>query len=323
MKNLSLIVPYDYKLLSIAAILDVFETVNRIHDENKREKPFGVQIIQTPEQIKKCGCTFHGYPVRSIKSKQKADVVLIPAFTTGNMMETISKNQPYISWIRRQYAEHAGIASFCTGAFLLGASGLLDGRIATTHVDACSMFAMAFPSVVLKADQVITIDGQLYTSGGATSMFLLLLHIIQKYCGSEMAVRIAKIFAIDIDRYRQNYFGTFVPNYNHNDDLVKRVQKNIEANFPEIGSIEEIIKDIPSSRRNLVRRFKQATGIPPIGYLQNVRIEEAKKQLEQTNQNISEIIEYTGYSDPKSFRKTFVKIVGMTPLEYREKFRAI
>ncbi len=212
------------------------------------------------------------------------------------------------------------MASFCTGAFLFGASGLLNGKLATTHVDACPGFAKTFPSVVLKPDQVLTIDGRFFTSGGSTSTFHLLLYLVQKYCGNEMAIRIAKIFAIDMNRFKQSYFGTFVPSHNHKDDLVKKVQENLETKFHEIETIEEIIKDLPSSRRNIVRRFKQATGIPPIEYLQNVRIESAKKRLEQTNQNISEIVEQTGYSDPKSFRKAFVKIVGMTPLEYRDKF---
>ena len=126
-----------------------------------------------------------------------------------------------------------------------------------------------------------------------------------------------------MDRYNQSYFGTFAPSHNHKDDLVKKIQDNIEAKFREIETIEEIIKNIPSSRRNIVRRFKQATGVPPIEYLQNVRVESAKKQLEHTNDTINEVIEQSGYSDPKSFRKTFVKIVGMPPLEYRKKFRVI
>jgi len=222
MKKLGLIVPFDYKLLSIAAILDVFETVNRICTENKREKPFAIYIVQTQEQIEKDGNLFHNYPVISIKSELKTDVVLIPSFTTDNMAETLGKNQSYIPWLRRQYEVGSEIASFCTGAFLFGASGLLNGKLATTHIDASTRFAAAFPSVILRPDQVVTVDGRFYTSGGSTSTFHLLLRIVQKYCGNEMAIRIAKIFAIDMDRYKQSYFGTFAPSRNHNDDLVKK-----------------------------------------------------------------------------------------------------
>lgn len=323
MKNLGLIVPSDYKLLSIAAILDVFETTNRVSAENNQEIPFRIHIVRTSEQIETDGSTFHGYPVLSVQSDLQTDIVLIPSFTTTNMSDTLLKNQKFIPWIRRQYIEGAEIASFCTGAFLFGASGLLDGKMATTHVDASRRFTASFPSVILKPDHVITIDGRFYTSGGSTSTFHLLLRIVQKYCGNEMAIRIAKIFAIDMDRYSQSYFGTFVPSHNHNDDLVKIVQDKIEAMFREIETIEEIIKSIPSSRRNIVRRFKLATGVPPIEYLQHVRVESAKKQLEQSNHNINEIAEQSGYSDPNSFRKTFVKIVGMTPLEYRKKFQVV
>ncbi|NOU19557.1 MAG: helix-turn-helix domain-containing protein [Bacteroidales bacterium] len=321
MKNLGLIVPTDYKLLSIAAILDVFETTNRVSAENNQEIPFRIHVVRTPELIETEGALFHNYPVLSLQTDLKADIVLIPSFTTTDMSDTLLKNQKFIPWIRSQYLEGAEIASFCTGAFLFGASGLLDGKMATTHVDASSRFAASFPSVILKPNQVITVDGRFYTSGGSTSTFHLLLRIVQKYCGNEMAIRIAKIFAIDMDRYNQSYFGTFVPSHNHNDDLVKIVQDRIETKFREIETIEEIIKSIPSSRRNIVRRFKLATGVPPIEYLQNVRVESAKKQLEQSNHNINEIVEQSGYSDPKSFRKTFVKIVGMSPLEYRKKFK--
>ena len=321
MKHLGLIIPYDYKLLSIAAILDVFETVNRIYTEKRLDIPFQISIVQTPEQIKKSGRLFHSYPIESIDSDFKSDIVLIPSFTTDNMAETLLKNERFIPWLKNQYIDGAEIASFCTGAFLFGASGLLNGKMATTHIDACKRFATIFPEVILMPDHVVTIDGRFYTSGGSTSTFHLLLRIVQKYCGNETTIRVAKIFAIDMDRYQQSYFGTFDPNHNHRDDLVKKVQDNIETNFNEIETIEEIIKNIPSSRRNIVRRFKQATGIPPIEYLQNVRIESAKRQLEQTSQNINEIVEQTGYSDPKSFRKVFNKIVGMTPLEYRDKFR--
>jgi transcriptional regulator GlxA family with amidase domain len=323
MKNIGLLLPYDYKLLSIAAILDVFETVNKIFAENKLDAPFKIQVLQTYMQIKQSENLFHGYSIQTLDSDTQYDIVLIPSFTTNDMKETLEKNRDFIPWLQQQYKAGSEIASFCTGAFLFGATGLLNGRSATTHVDACSSFSSFFPLIHVKAGQTVTIDERCYMSGGSTSTFHLLVLLIQKYCGSETAIRIAKIFAIDMNRHVQSYFSTFRPNYTHHDDLVKQIQKKIERNFSDINTIEEIIKDLPSSRRNLVRRFKQVTGVPPIEYLQHVRIETAKKQLEQTNQSISEVLSSTGYTDPKSFRRTFHKIVGMKPQEYREKFRVM
>lgn len=317
-KKVGLIVPYDYKLLSIAAILEVFETANKIYKGD--DKPFEIEVFQSKDQIDQE--QLFGYEVRAIETSNAIlDLILIPAFTTDNMAEMIAKNKKFIPWLQKQHQSGAELASFCTGAFLFAASGLLDEKLATTHVDACSAFTKAFPLVKLKPDETLTADGSLYTSGGSTSSFHLLILLVQKYCGNEIAVQIAKIFSIDLNRYKQSYFSTFRPNHLHNDTLVAMLQQKIESQYHTIEKLEEITKDIPTSARNMTRRFKQVTGIPPIEYLQNIRVESSKKYLEQTQLSISEIIEKTGYNDPKAFRKVFYKMVGMKPIEYREKFR--
>ncbi len=316
-KKVGLIVPHDYKLLSIAAILEVFETANKLSKET--EKPFEIMIFQSTEQIDQE--SLFGYNINSIEASKILDLILIPAFTTDNMSEMIAKNKRFIPWLQNQHKTGAELASFCTGAFLFAASGLLNEKLATTHVDACSAFTKAFPMVKLKPEETLTADGSLYTSGGSTSTFHLLILLVQKYCGNEIAVQIAKIFSIDLNRYKQSYFSTFRPNHLHNDTLVAMLQQKIESQYHSIEKLEEITKDIPTSARNMTRRFKQVTGIPPIEYLQNIRVESSKKYLEQTQLSISEIIEKTGYNDPKAFRKVFYKMVGMKPIEYREKFR--
>ena len=150
----------------------------------------------------------------------------------------------------------------------------------------------------------------------------MLLHLISGFCGKEVAVRTAKLFAIDMDRLNQSYFGTFLPVQDHNDELVAMAQKKIETEYQNASTIEEMVKDVPASRRNIARRFKQVTGITPIEYLQRIRIEAAKRLLEQTNQQMLEIMLSSGYNDPKAFRKIFRKTVGMTPTSYRAKFQA-
>ena len=319
MKQVALVLPYDYKLFSVASVLDVFDTVNSIYEHRKKELPFQVTLVQTPEQIKLHGRTFHGHPVRSIGSRTHTDIVLIPSFTTKKISETIDRNKSFIPWLQKQFKSGAEIASLCTGAYLFAASGLLNGKLATTHADYCPDLIVSYPSVFVKPGRTITVDERCYTSGGSTSAFHLLVFLVQKYCGNEMAVRISKIFTIDLNRSQQSYFSTFRPDYSHNDEMVKKIQRAIDNNYINISTIEEITKDLPASRRNIVRRFKQVTGVPPIEYLQHTRIEKAKRQLELTNLNISEIVNETGYTDPKSFRKIFLKLTGMTPLEYRNK----
>ncbi|RFS15189.1 GlxA family transcriptional regulator [Emticicia sp. C21] len=322
MTCVGILLPHDYRLLSVAAILDVLEAANKIYKTDEETIPFNISLYQLVESDRAINTSFHGYPVAKIEEANRIDLILIPSFSTDDMQQTIGKNRAYIPWLHQQFRLGSEIATFCTGAFLLAASGLLNGKVATTHVDACPAFSTAFPDVVLRGDKTVTEDGRLFTSGGSTSSFHLLLHLVQKYCNRDVAVKIAKIFAIDMDRQNQSYFSTFQPSRDHNDNIVAMVQQKIEANYQEAETIEELIKDIPSSRRNVLRRFKQITGIPPIEYLQQIRIEAAKKLLEQTNQHMGEVIFSSGYNDPKAFRRIFRKIVGMTPTAYREKFQS-
>jgi transcriptional regulator GlxA family with amidase domain len=321
MIQVGLLITKRNRLLSVAAILDVFETVNRFYEKSGKEHPFMITLLHPANEARGNGELLIGYPSESIKTAEKKNLILIPAFNTEDVGEAVNENYECLPWLVQQYQNGAEIATFCTGAFLLGATGLLNGRIATTHVDACNGFAAAFPAINLRADKTVTEDSKLYTSGGATSTFHLLLHLIQKYCGKDIAIRTAKVFAIDMDRDNQSYFSTFQPSHDHSDGLVAIAQQKIELLYQGAGSIEEIIKDIPSSRRNIARRFKQVTGITPIEYLQQTRIKAAKKLLEQTNQQMTEVIYNSGYNDPKAFRKVFRKTVGMTPSAYREKFQ--
>jgi transcriptional regulator GlxA family with amidase domain len=321
MLQIGILLIKHYKLLSLAAITDVLDTVNKTYQQRQLATPFRISLVYTDESQPLTNA-FPNYASEHLSTGSRFNLVLVPSFTTDNLAQSVAENAAFFPWLQEQYKNGAEVASFCTGAFLLAATGLLNGKIATTHVDSCRAFSVAFPSVNLLPDKTVTHDAGIYTSGGATSTFNLLLHLIEVHLGIETAIRTAKTFAVDMGRDKQNYFSTFQPAKHHKDDLVAAAQEKIEQKYQDAGTIEEIIKDIPSSRRNIVRRFKQATGITPIEYLQLIRIEAAKKMLEQTGEQMTSIIINSGYNDPKAFRKVFRKAVGMTPSEYREKFNA-
>ncbi|CAG4989973.1 HTH-type transcriptional activator RhaR [Dyadobacter sp. CECT 9275] len=318
MITLGLLLTRQHRLLSVAAILDVFESVNRFCEKEGKAPSFDIHVVTQVKEHTLPG----NYRMGSLP-RDKMDIIFIPAFAADDIQTAIQENTACIPWLREQYSLGAELASFCTGAFLLAATGLLNGKRATTHIDAMMSFSNAFPQVRLEGHSVVTEDNGIYTSGGATSSFHLMLHLIQCYCGRDMALRIAKMFAIDMDRVQQSYFGTFTPAQTHGDQLVVMAQKKIEAGYTRTTTIEEIIQDLPASRRNVVRRFKHATGVTPIEYLQKTRIEAAKKLLEHTDQSVMEIMLSTGYNDLKAFRQLFKKTAGITPKEYREKFNRV
>lgn len=315
--QLGILLTKGHRLLSVAAILDVFETANRFYTQEGKDAPFRISLIHLPEHE---GLVYPGHSPKAVTKDVDYDLIMIPSFTGEDLATSLKTNIAWVPWLQDQYKEGAAVASFCTGAFLLGASGLLDNKPATTHINAESAFAKLFPLVQLQAEAVVTEQDRVYTSGGATNTFHLLMLLLEIYCSKKIAVKAAKVFSIDLDRNRQTYFGTFTPVEDHGDDLVKKTQDEIKKHFNTASTIEELITDVPSSRRNLVRRFKQVTGITPIEYLQKTRIEAAKQMLEQSRHSILEVMLESGYNDLKTFRTLFKKNVGMTPKMYREKF---
>jgi len=320
MVQLAVLLTQNYRLLSVAAILDLFDTVNREAVHAGEEPHFKINLAYSGAYAPEISA-FAKYNPVALEDAGKQDLILIPAFDTNDLPSSIQANMAFLPWLNQQYAQGAEVASFCTGAFLLGASGLLNGKNATTHIHASQAFAASFPHIQLREDAIVTQEDGIYTSGGATSSFHLMLQLVQQYCNKDLAIKMAKVFAIDMNREQQRYFGTFSPVHDHGDDLVIKTQRCIENAYSDPGTIEHILQQIPASRRNIVRRFKQATGSTLIEYLQKTRIEAAKRLLEQTNRSIMEIMLDTGYNDLKTFRQLFKKSSGMTPKDYRDKFK--
>lgn len=319
MKHLNVLLTSHYRPISIAAILDVFQTVNAYYEETAGTPFFHINLVSAD------GTPFKGpysdvYQPVTLQEAGQADLVLVPAFMSGNIAVYTHDNNIFIPWLQQQFKQGAELASFCTGAFLLAATGLLNGRKATTHVVSAADLANAFPDICVMEGAVVTDDNGVYTSGGATSTFHLLLHLIEKYCQRGVAVKVAKMFAIDMDREQQRYFADWEPPKRHHDELVLEAQQRMEDRFSKRVTVEDVIKDLPVSRRNFIRRFKMATGVTPIEYLQRIRIEAAKRLLERRQENITGAMIHAGYEDAKAFRQVFRKIVGLSPKEYREKY---
>ena len=177
-----------------------------------------------------------------------------------------------------------------------------------------------FPEANLVDDKIMTEDAGIYTSGGAYSYLNLLLYLIDKYAGREIAVLISKSFMIDIDRNSQSPFIIFKGQKEQEDEQIKKAQEFIESNYQEKITVEQLASTLALSRRNLERRFKKATANTVVEYIQRVKIEAAKICLETSRENISEVMYKVGYNDTKAFRTTFKKITGLSPIQYRNKY---
>jgi transcriptional regulator GlxA family with amidase domain len=177
-----------------------------------------------------------------------------------------------------------------------------------------------FPEVKVVPDQIITDECGIYSSGGALSSFNLVLYLIEKYAGRDIAILVSKTFMIEIDMYSQSPFMIFKGQKEHLDDSISKAQDFIEKNFDDKITVDKLADMLALSRRNLERRFKSATSNSIIEYLQRVRVEAAKKRLETAKLNVNEVMYEVGYTDSKAFRNIFKKITGLSPVEYRNRY---
>jgi transcriptional regulator GlxA family with amidase domain len=206
------------------------------------------------------------------------------------------------------------------GAFLLASTGLVNGRKCATHWMAARDFRKMFPEVQLVEDSILTDERGIYSSGGAFSYLNLILYLIEKFAGRDVAVFMSKAFQIEIDRRSQSPFIMFNGQKDHEDAAIIKVQEFIEQNVGEKISIEQLTSQFALSRRNLERRFKKATANTVVEYIQRVKMEAAKMTLESSQENVNEVMYAVGYSDPKAFRSTFKKITGLSPVQYHLKY---
>jgi transcriptional regulator GlxA family with amidase domain len=260
--------------------------------------------------------TIHPIPLASMKH---TDLLVIPSIF-ADYQQAITANRDLIRWIRQQYNSGAEIACMCSGAFLLAATGLLDGHSCSTHWNAADEFKKMFPSVKVVEDKVITAENGIYTNGGGYSFLNLMLYLVEQLFDRTTAVFCSKVFQIDIERTTQSQFSIFHIQKGHGDELITKAQAYIEENINEKISFERLASQLAISRRNFDRRFVKATGNTPVEYLQRVKVEAAKKELERGSKTIFEIMGAVGYADDKAFREVFRKVTGLSPLNYRNKY---
>jgi transcriptional regulator GlxA family with amidase domain len=322
-RHVSIFVPAGSCILSsVIGSFKVLSTVNallRVQDAGTAP-PFIIRLVGLTEETNLYDGAFSIHPHTTIDKVDKTDLVIIPALS-GDYATEVKRNEKVLPWITKQYKQGAEIASLCTGAFLLAATGLVNGKKCATHWLAFDAFKMMYPAVEL-VKSIVHEEQGICSSGGAYSFLNLILHLVEKYVSHEMAVQCSKIFEIDINRYSQASFSIFSGFKMHEDDAVMKAQLYIEKNYSERISVDDLASRFLLSRRNFERRFRKATQYSPAEYIQYLKIEAARRQLEGSRYNVSEVMHAVGYHDTKAFRTTFKKITGLSPLEYRNRYQA-
>lgn len=319
MKHISILIPKGAILGSLEGSRQLLTQVNQFFKSKGAPPVFDVQLVGLTHQTQLSGGCFTANADKLIGDIKKTDLIIIPAID-GDIVEALKENNDFIPWIINQRRNGAEIASLCLGAFLLASTGLVNGKKCATHWLAENNFRKMFPDVNLVTEKVVTDEQGIYSSGGAFSYTNLILYLIEKYAGREIAILSAKVFALNIEREDQLSFIIFQGQKDHEDNQIKKAQEFIEKNFQEKITVDQLASMLAIGRRNLERRFKKATSNTVSEYIQRVKIEAAKIQLESSRDNVNEVMYGVGYNDTKAFRNTFKRITGLSPVQYRQKY---
>lgn len=266
-----------------------------------------------------CDGPIHIRPETALANIRKTDLIFIP--TTGISLEdVVERNAPVLPWLRRWHKRGVAIASVCSGVGLVAATGLLDGRRATTHWGIADRFREKYPRVKWMPELMVTEDRGFYCGGGVHAALDLSLYLVEKFCGHDIAVQTAKALLIETPRAWQAGFAIVPLKTEHSDDSIANVQEWLHQNFHKDFPLGAAARRVGMSLRNFVRRFKQATGDSPLIYLQKLRVAAARRLLESDHRTMQEISNAVGYQDVAFFRDLFERHTGSSPSAYRKRF---
>jgi len=319
MINVSILVLKKAVVASIADCQYVFTMVNSFLTEQGKESLFNVQLVGLSREVRFNNGSFVIHTDKLLDEATENNLIIIPALD-GIMTAAVHLNREYATWIAEQYKEGAEVASLSSGVFILAFSGLLNGKECTTHWLNANELKYFYPAIHVVDERMITDQHGLYSSGGSNAYWNLLMHLVEKYAGREIAIYTAKYFVIDLNKNFQSPFVVFHGLKDHEDKEIKDAQAYIEQHYKDKFTVDQLAARFNMTRRTFERRFKKATRNTVAEYIQRVKIEGAKKQLEIGRKSINEVMVNVGYSDTQTFRNIFKRITGVTPVDYKSKY---
>ncbi|MET0276804.1 MAG: helix-turn-helix domain-containing protein [Pseudorhodoplanes sp.] len=291
---------------------------NWLHGEETRPR-FRVRIASLDGKKVTAVCSLGLVPECSIHDIKRTDIVIVPA-PGWDVLDEIARNTPLLPWLKKWHDRGAYIAGVCSGVAFLAECGILDGKQATTHWALAPIMRQRYPKVDWRIDNFVTEDGKLLCSGGVYASIDLSLYLVEKFCGHEIALQVAKSLLLSMPRSRQSGYAVVPLSRPHADEKIRVAEEYLQKNFERSVAIEELADRAGMGVRNFIRRFKAATGHVPGAYLQTLRVAAAKEMLELGTLSIQEICVKVGYEDAAFFRELFKRQTGMTPAEYRHNF---
>ncbi len=308
--------------LDVTGPIEVFSLANRLAEEAGRRPPYRVDLVSSDGDPLE---TSSGYSlsVRSSYARVRGPIdTLLVAGGTGTRQAMT--DAPLLAWLRRREPEIRRVASVCSGALVLAAAGLLDGRRATTHWSLCEFMDRSFPKVRMERDPIFVRDGKVSTSAGITAGMDLALALLEEDLGRQPALEVARWLVLFTRRPGgQAQFSHQLAAEWAEKEPVREVQGWLADHLERDLDVAELARRAGMSARNFARVFSREVGITPARYVESARVEAARQRLERTREGVDAIAADCGFGSAETLRRAFLRVLNVTPSEYRERFRPV
>ncbi|HEJ2440902.1 TPA: GlxA family transcriptional regulator [Burkholderia multivorans] len=305
------------QLLDVSGPLQVFASVNELALERGRPAPYVPRIVAADAGPVE---TSSGVAVvaDSLRSAARGIDTLIVA--GGKGVHAASRDARLVRWVRRQADRARRVASVCTGAFLLAEAGLLDGRRAVTHWTRCDELAARYPNVRVEADPIFIREGALWTSAGVTAGIDLALALVEEDLGRAVALDVARELVVFLKRPGGQAQFSAMLSMQRTDDRFGELHAWIAEHLSADLSVPALAERARMSERSFVRHYRAGTGRTPARAVEQIRVEAAQRLLGETGWPVKRIAARCGFGSEETLRRSFVRVLGVSPQEYRERF---
>jgi transcriptional regulator GlxA family with amidase domain len=312
------VLAYDgVQSLDVTGPIEVFDVARR----HGVDPAYAVEVVGPSAAPVRTSSRIDILPARPLAAVRGPIDTLVVA--GGEGVHAARADATLVAELRHQAARARRVASVCTGSFLLAEAGLLDGRRATTHWSRARRLAREFPQVTVDADPIFVRDGNVATSAGVTAGIDLCLALVEEDHGRDLALAVARQLVVFLKRPGgQAQFSAHLQGQLAEHDAVAEVQGWVADHLGEDLTVEQLARRAAMSPRHFARVFRSETGVTPARYVEQVRLEAARRRLEESTAGVESIARECGFGTPETMRRTFLRRLRVHPSDYRQRFRA-
>jgi transcriptional regulator GlxA family with amidase domain len=305
------------QLLDVTGPLQVFASANDLVALNGGARPYLLKVVaQEGEGVTaSAGVALATAPLT--RPAEALDTLLIAG---GEGAEAAAQNTVLVEWVRSRAAQARRVASVCTGAFLLAAAGILDGRRAATHWMYCSRLAERFPAVQVETDPIFVRDGTIWTSAGVTAGIDLALALVEEDLGRSVALAVARYLVVFFKRPGGQAQFSAALALQTADDAFGALHEWINGHLADDLSLSVLAARAGMSERTFSRRYAEATGKTPARSIERLRVDAARRHLSESRSPVKRIAQRCGFGSEETMRRSFLRLLAVTPQDYRARF---